>query len=110
METNTRTICCLVLFAVTVLPIVMAVDCKQAPDTGPCLANMVRWAFDSSKGKCVPFPYGGCNGNSNNFLTLKACTSSCSNVRFYANRRPRTWMWPKEPRDDNMLLTSSETL
>ncbi|CAG7830632.1 unnamed protein product [Allacma fusca] len=52
--------------------------CFLPKDTGPCRNDILRHFFDSSAGKCRPFIYGGCQGNSNNFLTEQDCTLACS--------------------------------
>lgn len=44
--------------------------------TGPCNAAFPRYAYDGSQ--CVPFTYGGCQGNANNFETLEACEQACN--------------------------------
>ena len=36
-----------------------------------------RYYYDSIKGKCKRFIYGGCDGNANNFRTKKACKATC---------------------------------
>ena len=51
--------------------------CFLATDAGPCRALIPRYAFDSSLGLCLPFIYGGCEGNANNFETPEACDAEC---------------------------------
>jgi hypothetical protein len=51
--------------------------CFLNPDPGPCLASMPRYAFDGSTGLCLPFIYGGCDGNANNFETIESCYATC---------------------------------
>lgn len=48
--------------------------------TGPCDAAFSRYAYDTQAGKCVPFSYGGCEGNANNFATLEACQAACTDL------------------------------
>lgn len=48
---------------------------------GPCQGYNNRWYFDARKQMCVPFIYGGCRGNRNNFLTAEECNEACSVVR-----------------------------
>jgi hypothetical protein len=38
---------------------------------------MERFAFDPETLNCVPFVYGGCQGNENRFEVLSACEASC---------------------------------
>ncbi|XP_004621202.2 protein AMBP [Sorex araneus] len=44
---------------------------------GPCTGFTELWAFDAAKGKCVPFSYGGCQGNGNKFYSEKECKEYC---------------------------------
>ncbi|XP_060530657.1 spondin-1 [Cylas formicarius] len=57
------------------------VVCMQDTDQGPCGGYYNRWYFDSRKLVCLPFIYGGCKGNKNNFLTHQECTDTCSVVK-----------------------------
>lgn len=54
-----------------------APTCKQPSVQGPCLAALSRWYYDDSEGRCLPFTYGGCGANDNNFPTLTACNQRC---------------------------------
>lgn len=51
--------------------------CEQPREVGPCLAVIPRWHFDADAEQCLPFNYGGCQGNDNNFLTQAECESAC---------------------------------
>ncbi|XP_046817406.1 spondin-1 [Vespa crabro] len=57
------------------------VVCMEEVDVGPCRGYFQRWAFDPRKLMCVPFGYGGCRGNRNNFLTPEECNLTCNIVR-----------------------------
>lgn len=48
---------------------------------GPCQGYFNRWYFEPKKQMCLPFIYGGCRGNRNNFLTVEECNEACSVVR-----------------------------
>ena len=50
-------------------------------EVGPCRGFFPRWAFDSRKMMCVPFNYGGCRGNRNNFPSADECNQTCDIVR-----------------------------
>ena len=39
--------------------------CDMPLEYGPCEGNFTRWG--SKGGVCVPFTYGGCCGNNNNY-------------------------------------------
>jgi len=52
--------------------------CFQPIVTGPCRAAFRRYAFDADTGRCVPFLYGGCQGNRNNFTSMNGCQRTCA--------------------------------
>lgn len=52
-------------------------DCDQPRTEGPCRGNYSRFYYDKTSEKCEVFTYGGCKGNSNNFLTEKECHQRC---------------------------------
>ncbi|VDK85707.1 unnamed protein product [Dibothriocephalus latus] len=51
--------------------------CELPQDTGPCRARFIRYAYDGKAKACVPFTYGGCQGNENNFETKEGCEEKC---------------------------------
>lgn len=51
--------------------------CSHQPDIGPCRGSYLRYAFNKASGLCESFTYGGCRGNSNNFLTENDCLLTC---------------------------------
>ncbi|XP_052766205.1 uncharacterized protein LOC128207366 isoform X2 [Mya arenaria] len=52
--------------------------CSLQPMTGrDCRARMSRYYFDKSRGECLQFFYGGCGGNSNNFVSKDDCEREC---------------------------------
>ncbi|CAF0795267.1 unnamed protein product [Brachionus calyciflorus] len=55
-------------------------DCFQDKNIGICNALLDRFYFNSTSYTCEPFDYGGCGGNSNNFLSEKDCRDKCSGV------------------------------
>jgi hypothetical protein len=57
------------------------VICMQESEAGPCTGYFNRWYFEPRKLMCVPFIYGGCRGNRNNFLTAQECNDACRVVR-----------------------------
>uniref|UniRef100_R4G2G5 KP-Fur-17 n=1 Tax=Furina ornata TaxID=529697 RepID=R4G2G5_9SAUR len=50
--------------------------CELPPDSGPCKQNIK--AFYYSHHACLPFIYGGCQGNANNFKTIDECQRTCA--------------------------------
>uniref|UniRef100_A0A182N3K1 Spondin-1 n=1 Tax=Anopheles dirus TaxID=7168 RepID=A0A182N3K1_9DIPT len=52
--------------------------CSQPPEVGPCRGRYQRYAYSLKQGTCVPFYYGGCRGNRNNFLTADDCMHTCT--------------------------------
>lgn len=55
--------------------------CMMEHEVGPCQGYFERWYFEPRKGMCVPFGYGGCRGNRNNFLSAQECNDACAVVR-----------------------------
>ncbi|ELU04243.1 hypothetical protein CAPTEDRAFT_219882 [Capitella teleta] len=55
-------------------------DCYEPMDIGPCDNAEPRWYFDATRGDCVAFYYGGCEGNGNNFRSYDDCLALCSSV------------------------------
>lgn len=51
--------------------------CKLGIEAGPCYAYLEVYGFNSKKGICEKFVYGGCLGNSNRFKTKAECEQSC---------------------------------
>ncbi|XP_069064663.1 kunitz-type protease inhibitor 1 isoform X2 [Pleurodeles waltl] len=56
------------------------VRCVDFPHTGPCRASFTRWYYDPFKQKCFIFTYGGCSGNTNNFVKEEECLATCNGV------------------------------
>ena len=44
---------------------------------GPCEGAFSAFYFDDEEGECLPFVYGGCDGNDNRFDTLEECEAAC---------------------------------
>ncbi|KAI0227225.1 Kunitz-type serine protease inhibitor textilinin-4, partial [Lamellibrachia satsuma] len=51
--------------------------CKLPSDGGSCDGDFPRWFFNSKKGLCEKFVYGGCGGNANNFKMRADCDKTC---------------------------------
>ncbi|KAJ8286601.1 hypothetical protein GJAV_G00041020 [Gymnothorax javanicus] len=52
-------------------------SCQMAPDQGPCFGMIPRFYYNSTLMACLPFNFGGCLGNQNNFENEKECLQSC---------------------------------
>ncbi|EPQ11415.1 WAP four-disulfide core domain protein 8 [Myotis brandtii] len=52
--------------------------CMLSLDQGNCKHFERRWYYDLKNFLCKPFKYGGCDGNSNNFLSKEDCMKACS--------------------------------
>jgi len=52
--------------------------CSQPAKTGPCRGNFQRWYFDVANDSCMPFTFGGCKGNDNQFSSLQECQTHCT--------------------------------
>ncbi|CAN7992812.1 unnamed protein product, partial [Ixodes hexagonus] len=52
-------------------------NCFHPLDTGFCQAKLSSFYYSETTGKCEPFTYTGCGGNSNNFQSLKECLDKC---------------------------------
>lgn len=51
--------------------------CSEPQEVGPCRGKYQRYSYDGERDTCVPFFYGGCRGNRNNFLTNEDCLQTC---------------------------------
>ena len=56
--------------------------CAQPSETGMCRAAFQRFFFNAASGACEEFIYGGCQGNTNNFLSQEACEDACQGLRY----------------------------
>ena len=59
------------------LPLLAGDICQLPPDPGPCDGICPRWFFNAETGQCEMFVWGCCEGNANNFETLKECQAAC---------------------------------
>lgn len=63
-------------------PVAPSADvCSLPLDQGPCDTWKIRYYYNTSTGKCTEFWYGNCQGNGNNFLSLRECQNQCVRVR-----------------------------
>ncbi|CAL1298899.1 unnamed protein product [Larinioides sclopetarius] len=53
--------------------------CVEDKKLGPCRGAFPRFFFNKQTGQCERFSYGGCDGNSNNFMSKEDCEAVCIN-------------------------------
>ena len=51
--------------------------CQLKADRGPCSNWNLQYYYNSTEATCLPFYYGGCQGNDNRFSTMKECRKAC---------------------------------
>ncbi|XP_009983251.1 PREDICTED: tissue factor pathway inhibitor [Tauraco erythrolophus] len=51
--------------------------CMTPMDRGLCRAKELRFFYNYSTERCLPFSYSGCGGNENNFTSRKSCLRIC---------------------------------
>jgi hypothetical protein len=51
--------------------------CNQAESSGFCRAMIEKYYYDTTRGECKQFVYGGCGGNQNRFDTIDECMKTC---------------------------------
>ncbi|XP_070621292.1 carboxypeptidase inhibitor SmCI-like [Erythrolamprus reginae] len=66
----------------------MLQTCEQTLDVGPCSQSFPRFYYNNDDKTCIPFTFGGCNGNRNNFLTQEKCLQECN---------PKAWFQAQHP-------------
>ena len=55
--------------------------CSQPREVGPCRGAFRRWYYDNKSKQCREFSFGGCRGNSNNFIKYEDCVRRCHHER-----------------------------
>lgn len=65
--------------------------CLLPEDSGPCRAAFRRYYFDKKIGHCKEFIYGGCQGNRNNFMSLRDCQMKCPSKYLVLTLLRRQW-------------------
>ncbi|KAJ3613135.1 hypothetical protein NHX12_019387 [Muraenolepis orangiensis] len=55
--------------------------CTLPKAAGSCGGWTARFHYNALTARCVHFWYGGCHGNSNNFMTRVECQRACPSVR-----------------------------
>ena len=52
--------------------------CSLPKVEGLCKGFIPQWFYNSDRGRCEQFVYGGCGGNANKFNTKAACLMRCA--------------------------------
>uniref|UniRef100_A0A915K2K7 BPTI/Kunitz inhibitor domain-containing protein n=1 Tax=Romanomermis culicivorax TaxID=13658 RepID=A0A915K2K7_ROMCU len=71
---------CLFLCGLMMIAYCFAIDtqrCNLQLSAGPCRGHIPRYYYNAAQGQCLPFTYGGCQGNENNFTTKEKCEAAC---------------------------------
>ncbi|XP_028514961.1 tissue factor pathway inhibitor [Exaiptasia diaphana] len=62
--------------------------CSLTSDPGPCFGSLEHYFYNTETRNCEPFPYGGCQGNANNFEDLNTCQQICDPCSLPADPGP----------------------
>ncbi|KAM6959217.1 tissue factor pathway inhibitor 2 [Aplochiton taeniatus] len=54
--------------------------CLLQVDEGPCRGDILRYYYNTISQQCEKFSYGGCQGNTNNFLSYEECRKTCFKI------------------------------
>ncbi|CAK6984748.1 papilin-like, partial [Scomber scombrus] len=60
--------------------------CFAPRDSGPCRAAFPAFYYNTDTASCLPFLYGGCQGNGNRFATADECMARCSGEGSFEGR------------------------
>ncbi|XP_056150754.1 kunitz-type protease inhibitor 1-like isoform X2 [Lampris incognitus] len=61
--------------------------CVVPRKVGVCRGAFPRWFFNTASASCEKFMFGGCKGNSNNYLSRGECADACEGVTASSERR-----------------------
>jgi hypothetical protein len=64
--------------------------CSLSPDPGNCKGACPRYYYNAKKKRCIPFSYGCCGGNANNFQTKALCKEVCGRGMYISINSQRT--------------------
>ncbi|KAH9633689.1 hypothetical protein HF086_009023 [Spodoptera exigua] len=66
--------------------------CNLPSVKGPCDGRYEHWHYNSTREQCVPFLYGGCLGNANNFESRELCQKQCEPKAVEGKSRPTKYL------------------
>ncbi|XP_026316350.1 carboxypeptidase inhibitor SmCI-like [Hyposmocoma kahamanoa] len=68
--------------------------CSLKAEPGPCTGDFKRYFWNNDEKECQEFSYGGCQGNENNFKTIKACNNACNTYPWSCQLEPHSGPCP----------------
>ncbi|XP_046636064.1 actinia tenebrosa protease inhibitors-like [Daphnia pulicaria] len=80
--------------------------CLQPKLIGNCRSSIPSFYYDATTGVCRPFNFSGCDGNSNNFGSVKSCERACMGPDFLSDLPPS--MTTTEPHEDLRIITNGQ--
>ncbi|XP_037938467.1 kunitz-type serine protease inhibitor HCRG2-like [Teleopsis dalmanni] len=57
--------------------------CMEPQSPGICRERILRYAYETLSGNCIPFYYTGCTATGNNYLTYEECRRECMENNIY---------------------------
>ncbi|KAM6931664.1 kunitz-type protease inhibitor 2 isoform 1-T1 [Lycodopsis pacificus] len=91
--------------ATELTPVLDKEHCGAEPQVGPCRAAFQRWYYNSDKGGCATFIYGGCRGNKNNYVSEESCKVACTVRALPSSKKVAADEVPTEYKDDCMVTS-----
>ncbi|KAL8614574.1 hypothetical protein ACOMHN_066716 [Nucella lapillus] len=89
--------------------------CDMPQDTGPCSGQVSRWFYSNLDRQCRTFYWSGCQGNENNFRSLRECQQTCMGVAPTAAPVPTTttttpapYTFNPPPVTSSLVMTGSD--
>ncbi|GIY07736.1 papilin [Caerostris darwini] len=81
--------------------------CRLPVEPGPCNEAHPRWFYDAETQSCLPFVFGGCEGNKNRFKTSEICLRFCTGITARSQER-KPYVEP-QPQPQPQTTTSTTT-
>ncbi|GMT09209.1 hypothetical protein PFISCL1PPCAC_506 [Pristionchus fissidentatus] len=75
--------------------------CSLPKEIGLCKALIPSYYYDSTRGRCESFNYGGCGGNANRFPTIAQCQAECEPEKSQALRMNPSAVAADQPRAED---------
>lgn len=118
LSTHTVVLCALLVavFATGSAEAARPKYCSAAPQVGPCKAQVTQYFFNTTKGDCDPFNWGGCDGKDsgveygNRFTDMKACMVACPSDAAQALKKDAEIVAPKTTSKNGSISLNEATL